>query len=82
MSKFILRRVSSGFKFDLTAANGQTILHSEVYASRAAALWGLPASKAAPVLPGWKTGRRRAGHRFPIPGLRCIWTGQGSTASG
>lgn len=41
MSKFVLRRVASGIKFDLTAANGQVILSSETYISRAAALKGI-----------------------------------------
>jgi uncharacterized protein YegP (UPF0339 family) len=41
MSKFVLRKVSSGYKFDLTAANGQVILSSEVYAARSAALKGI-----------------------------------------
>ena len=31
MGKFVIRQVSSGFKFDLHAANGQSILTSEVY---------------------------------------------------
>lgn len=41
MSKFVLRAVSTGFKFDLTASNGQVILSSEIYASRAAAIKGI-----------------------------------------
>lgn len=41
MSKFVLRTVSSGVKFDLCAPNGQTVLSSEVYTSRAAALRGI-----------------------------------------
>lgn len=36
MGKFVIRPVSSGIKFDLKAANGQTIATSEVYESRAA----------------------------------------------
>ena len=43
MSKFLLRAVSTGFKFDLTAANGQIILSSEIYATRAAAIKGIAA---------------------------------------
>lgn len=31
MGKFVIREVSSGLKFDLHAANGQSILTSEVY---------------------------------------------------
>ena len=41
MSKFIIRRVASGVKFDLRAANGQTIASSEVYRTRAACLRGV-----------------------------------------
>ena len=41
MSKFILRELPSGIKFDLTAANGQRILTSEIYTSRAAACKGM-----------------------------------------
>jgi len=41
MSKFVIRRVPSGLKFDLYAANGQTILTSEVYTTEAACRKGL-----------------------------------------
>ncbi len=34
MSKFVIREVPSGIKFDLKAANGQTIANSEVYAAK------------------------------------------------
>jgi len=36
MSKFVIRRVASGVKFDLKAANGQVIATSESYRTRAA----------------------------------------------
>lgn len=36
MSKFVIRDVSSGIKFDLKATNGQVIATSEVYESKAA----------------------------------------------
>ncbi len=36
MSKFVIRNVSSGVKFDLKATNGQVILTSEVYTTEAA----------------------------------------------
>ena len=45
MSKFVLRAVSTGFKFDLKATNGQVILSSEVYATRAAAIKGIASVK-------------------------------------
>lgn len=41
MGKFIIRTVCSGVKFDLTAANGQTILTSEVYRTAAACRKGI-----------------------------------------
>ena len=41
MSKFVIRTVRSGIKFDLTAANGQTILTSEVYTTMAACRKGI-----------------------------------------
>lgn len=41
MSKFIIRPVQSGLKFDLYAANGQSILTSEVYTSMAACRKGI-----------------------------------------
>ena len=41
MSKFVIREVASGFKFDLKATNGQVILSSEVYTTRAAAIKGI-----------------------------------------
>ena len=41
MSKFVIRTVSSGVKFDLRAGNGQTILTSEVYTTEAACRKGI-----------------------------------------
>ena len=41
MSKFVLSPVATGYKFNLTATNGQVILSSEVYATRAAAIKGI-----------------------------------------
>lgn len=41
MSKFVIREVPSGIKFDLRAANGQVIATSEVYAARSACLKGV-----------------------------------------
>ena len=40
MSRFCIRKTASGYKFDLLAANGQVVLSSEVYTSRAAARKG------------------------------------------
>jgi len=36
MSKFVIRNVASGIKFDLKATNGQVIATSEVYETKAA----------------------------------------------
>ena len=41
MSRFVIRRVSSGLKFDLYAANGKSILTSEVYTTLASCRKGL-----------------------------------------
>ena len=41
MGRFVMRRVSSGVKFDLKAGNGQTILTSEVYTTEAACRKGI-----------------------------------------
>ena len=50
MSKFVIRTVNSGVKFDLRAANGQTVLTSEVYTTEAACRNGIESvMKNAPV---------------------------------
>ena len=41
MSKFAVRTVNSGIKFDLKATNAQTIATSEIYESKAACLNGV-----------------------------------------
>lgn len=41
MGKFVIRRTATGVKFDLKAANGQTVAASEVYASEAACRRGI-----------------------------------------
>ena len=43
MSKFVIRKVSSGVKFDLRSPNGQTIATSEVYESMAYCRKGIDA---------------------------------------
>ena len=40
MSRMELRRTDTGYKFDLKAANGETVATSEVYATKAACLKG------------------------------------------
>ena len=50
MSKFLIRSVNSGIKFDLKATNGQVIATSEVYDTRASCLRGIESvRKNAPV---------------------------------
>ena len=46
MGKFVVRETATGFKFDLKATNGQTILSSEVYTTKAACLNGVNSIKA------------------------------------
>ena len=41
MDKFVMREVPTGYKFDLKAANGQTIATSEVYKTAAACRKGI-----------------------------------------
>ena len=45
MSKFVIRSVASGVKFDLVHTNGQVIATSEVYASRKSCLGGVESVK-------------------------------------
>lgn len=47
MSKFVIRRVATGIKFDLKAANGEIIATSEVYATAAACRKGIESVKKA-----------------------------------
>ncbi len=50
MSKFVIRTVNSGIKFDLKATNGQVIATSEVYTTEAACRNGIESvRKNAPV---------------------------------
>ena len=52
MSKFVIRAVPSGIKFDLKATNGQVIATSEVYLTRASCLKGIESvRKNAPLAP-------------------------------
>lgn len=46
MSKFVIRTVRTGVKFDLLAANGQSIATSEVYESHAACRNGIKSIRA------------------------------------
>ena len=45
MGKFIVKKTSTGVKFDLKATNGQVIATSEVYSSEAACLKGIESVK-------------------------------------
>ena len=63
MSKFVIREVNTGVKFDLKAGNGEVILTSEVYTTEAACRNGIESvMKNAPVAnvenqteEGWET---------------------------
>ena len=46
MGKFVLKETATGFKFDLKATNGQVIVTSEVYNTKAACLNGIESVKA------------------------------------
>ena len=41
MQRFVIRQVPTGYKFDLKAANGQTVAASEVYKTAAACRKGI-----------------------------------------
>ena len=45
MGKFVVKETATGFKFDLKATNGQVILTSEVYTTKAACLKGIESVK-------------------------------------
>ena len=45
MGKFVIRTVNTGIKFDLKATNGQVILTSEVYTTKAACQNGVQSVK-------------------------------------
>ena len=46
MGKFVLKETATGIKFDLKAGNGEVILTSEVYTTKAACLNGIESVKA------------------------------------
>ena len=52
MSRFVIKKVKTGIKFDLYAGNGQDIVSSEVYSARAGVLRGIESvRKNAPTAP-------------------------------
>ena len=52
MGKFAIKTVPSGIRFDLKATNGENILSSEVYKTKAACLKGIASvTKNAPIAP-------------------------------
>lgn len=71
MSKFLVKAVSSGIKFDLKAVNGQVIATSEIYETKAACRKGIESvRKNAPVArvedqtgEGWK---RQSNPKFEL----------------
>ena len=81
MSRFVIRAVNTGVKFDLRAANGQTVLTSEVYKTEAACRKGIASVRKTPPLPQWRIRRNHPAVPFPTPSLRFTGTRQGSTVS-
>lgn len=66
VSKFLLHRMDSGYKFDLYAANGQSIASSEVYNTRSACHKGIDSvQKTAPTAP--VEDLTEPGQTFPNP---------------
>ena len=49
MGKFVVKETATGVKFDLKAGNGEVILTSEVYTTKAACLNGIESVKASAV---------------------------------
>ena len=45
MGKFVIRETKTGIKFDLKATNGQVLLTSEVYTTKAACVNGVESVK-------------------------------------
>lgn len=45
MGKFVVKETATGFKFNLKAGNGEVILDSEVYTTKAACLNGIESVK-------------------------------------
>lgn len=70
MGKFSLRRVDTGVKFDLLAANGERVLTSEVYASEAACRSGMESVRKnapnAPILDLTEPGGAAPNPRFEL----------------
>lgn len=67
MSKFLIRRVASGIKFDLKAANGQTIATSEVYDTRASCLRGIESVRKNAPLAGTENHTAETWEKLPHP---------------
>ena len=65
MSKFVIRHVRTGLKFDLLAGNGESIATSEVYESHAACLRGIKSIRAIAVLAHLED--QTEGHTAPNP---------------
>lgn len=69
MSRFLIRRVATGVKFDLRAANGEVIATSEVYKTEAACRKGVESVRRnAPVAPveDQTLGQRCANPKFEV----------------
>ena len=62
MSKFVIRTVNSGIKFDLKASNGQVIATSEVYTTEAACRNGIDSFKRAAYIGNFFVDRDKFGN--------------------
>ena len=67
MSKFLLRTVPSGFRFQLKAANGEALLTSEVYTTEAACRKGIDSVIKNAAIAGVADQTREDGKAVPNP---------------
>lgn len=70
MGKFVIRRVGTGYKFDLSAANGEIVASSEAYTTLAACKKGIESVKRyapqAPLVDLTACAGRKSGARFEL----------------
>lgn len=76
MSRFVIRTVSSGVKFDLKAANGQVIATSEVYETEAACRRGIESVRKNAPIAGLEDRTGEASKPVPNPKFE-IYTDKG-----
>ena len=79
MSKFVIRGVNTGVKFDLRATNGQVIATSEVYDSKAACLKGVESVRKNAAAAHVEDQTAEDWKRLKTPSLSCTGTGPASS---